>query len=92
MAVHLHEILNGVEWRVLESIRISADTGLHEMCSVAVRGIKLLAKVNNGEVVGPYYAVSTSKHFIFCWSSSVTLLLIEAACVLTKTRFSLHTE
>ena len=104
VAVHLHEILNGVERGVLGRIRVTADTDLHEMGSVAVRGVKLLAKVNNGEVVGPYYAVSTSKHFIFCWSSSVSLLLIGAAHIvrnrgwrpqiqtLTKTRFSLHTE
>ena len=104
MTVHLHEILDGIEWRVFGRVRIPANTDLHEMSSATVRGVKLLAKVNDREVVGPYYAVSTSKHFIFCQSSLVSLLLIEAACtvrnrerrpqiqILTKTRFSLHTE
>jgi len=60
MTIHPHEILDGVEWRVLGRVRVTANTDLQEMGSVAVRGIKLLAKVNNGEVVGPYYALSTS--------------------------------
>jgi hypothetical protein len=65
MTVHLHEILDGVEWRVFGRVRVTANTDLQEMGSVVVRGIKLPAKVNNGKVVGPYYAVSTSKHLIF---------------------------
>jgi hypothetical protein len=64
MTVDLHEILDGVKWRAFGGIRVTANADLHEMGSVAMRGIKLLAKVNNGEVISPYYAVSTSKHFI----------------------------
>lgn len=66
VAVHLHEILDGVEGRVLGCVGVAADADLHEMCAVSVRGIELLAKINHREVVGPYYAVSAGKHFVFC--------------------------
>lgn len=67
MAVHLHKILDGVDWRVVGYICIPCDTSLLEMRTVAVGGVELLAKVNNGEVVGPNFAVSTREHFIFCY-------------------------
>lgn len=65
MPVHLHEILDRVERRVRGRVRVTANAYLHEIGSVTVRGIKLLAKVNNREVVSPYCAVSTGKHFVF---------------------------
>lgn len=66
MAVLPHQVLDDVEWRVFGCICITADSDLLEMGAVAVRSVELLAEVDDGEIVGPYFAVSTREHFIFC--------------------------
>jgi hypothetical protein len=47
MSITPHEILDGVEWRIVGRICIATDARLCEMSAVTVGGVELFAKVDN---------------------------------------------
>jgi hypothetical protein len=53
MAVHFHEILDGVEWRVVGRISLASNTSFKEVSTKLVLWTQLLAKVRDREVIGP---------------------------------------
>jgi hypothetical protein len=63
MAVHLHEVGNGIEWRSLGRVRFTANADLHEVCAIAMVPCELRAELVDGEVVGPDRTVGAGEHF-----------------------------
>ena len=45
ITIHLHEVGNGIEWRVLSRVRLTTDADFHEVCAISMVFCDLRAKL-----------------------------------------------
>ena len=69
VTIQLHQILDTERWRVRSWIRLAENTSLGEVRAQLVLRGELLAKVGDGEVVGPDFAVGALDGLVLCFLS-----------------------
>jgi hypothetical protein len=65
MAIHLHKILNSVEWGPRSSICNPRNAGLCEVRTRPVLIAQLLAKIRHRVVIGPDFTIRSLDSLVF---------------------------